>query len=161
MCTQIFWTLWWNNLLVSALIIRAAISLLRRRLFPYPTLEDLRRHREDVSLASDFGQQVSDRLSASSFGITETYRLFKLIGQTQRNILKGKAKEKFRKTNGSSSDVQADISSQQGTTILDDPEDSEETKDLKRIGLQLLNDIADLHERIRKYDALLSSWIPA
>ncbi|KAF8905572.1 hypothetical protein CPB84DRAFT_1844975 [Gymnopilus junonius] len=147
-CT-VFWILWWHNFLVSALVLRILVSLLKRRIFPYPTLSDLRRHREEVSLASDFGKQVADRLSASSFGITETWRLLKLIGQTQKSILKGKTKEKIHKTDAPATEAHSDVSDQQGTTVLDDPNDSEETKDLKRIGLQLLNEMADLHERIR------------
>jgi hypothetical protein len=39
----------------------------------------------------------------------------------------------------------------EGVTVLDSPTDSQEEQDLKRIGLQLMNAIADVHERVKKW----------
>ncbi|KDR84978.1 hypothetical protein GALMADRAFT_233502 [Galerina marginata CBS 339.88] len=143
----IFWTLWWYNFLAPALVSRILISLVKRRIFPYPTLDDLRRHREEISRADEFGQQVSARLSASSSGITEIWRLFKLLDQTRKAKLKARVKGKLNHAE----EQEADNTSQgqDAATVLDDSDDSEEARDVKRLGLKILQDIADIHERIR------------
>jgi hypothetical protein len=55
---------------------------------------------------------------------------------------KGKGRE-------SSDEFTSDTAKEQDATVFDDADDAE-TQDLKRIGLQLMEDIADIHERICK-----------
>ncbi|KAF4623750.1 hypothetical protein D9613_001796 [Agrocybe pediades] len=153
-----FWTLWWHNLLAPAFVLRVLYGLLRRRIFPYPTLEDLRRHRDEVSNADEFGKSVSARLSVSSSGITELWRLFKLFDNKRKN--KNKNKDKFAdkdkntgndslSENGLNTESKEPLHEYQETTILDTVDETEESRDMKRIGLRVVEDLADLHERVR------------
>ena len=57
---------------------------------------------------------------------------------------KGKERAKF------SDEFTSDADKEQDANILDDTDDGE-AQDLKRIGLRLMEEIADIHERIRKY----------
>lgn len=139
--------LWWQNLLVTALVLRILYSLLKRRIFPYPTLDDLRRHREEVFRADEFSQQVSERLSASSSAVTELWRLFKLYDLTNSKYkakARGKVKSLSTKVDRCNPGC---VHREEEPTVLDD---SEVTKDIKRVGLQILENVAEFHERARK-----------
>lgn len=149
---QIYWALWWQNLLAPFLALYILFSLLKRRIFPYPSLKDLLRHREEVSRADEFGERVSARLSASSTSVLEIWRLFRLFETTKRNIVKGKAREHTKdKSTTSIPEGRRSNDLVEDVTVLDDVNDSEEAQDLKRIGLEILEDIAELHERVRKF----------
>jgi hypothetical protein len=124
------------------------VGLVRRRLFPYPSLADLRQHRQEILHADAFGQQVSARLSASSSGVTEIWRLLQLLDRTWRSRTKVTIKEKG-KGKELSDELASDIAEEQDATVLDDADDGE-AQDLKRIGLQQMEEIADIHERICK-----------
>jgi len=127
------------------------VGLVKRRLFLYPSLADLRQHRQEIHHADAFGQQVSARLSASSSGAKEIWRLFKLLDRTWRSRTKvttkanGKGKERAKL----SDEFTPDTLKEQDATIPDDINDGE-AQDLKRTGLQLMEEIADIHERICK-----------
>lgn len=121
-------------------------------MFPYPTLEDLRRHRDEVSSADEFGERVSARLSASSSGVTEMWRLFKLFDNKRKNKANAKSKDKDNGNGNNSSPGHPDNTTEyQEPTVLDTLDETEENKDAKLLGLRILEDLADLHERIRKY----------
>lgn len=143
-----FWILWWYNLLAPAFVLRILVGLVRRRLFPYPSLADLRQHRQETLHADAFGQQVSARFSASSSGVKEFWRLFQLLDRAWKSRTKVMTKEKG-KGKESSDEFTSDTAKEQDATVLDDADDAE-TQDLKRIGLQLMEEIADTHERICK-----------
>lgn len=150
---QIYWALWWQNLLSPSLCLYILFALLKRRIFPYPSLEDLLRHREEVLRADEFGERVSAKLSASSSSVMEIWRLFRLFEKTKRNIVKGKPREttKDKSTTDEPEGRHSSDLVEDDVTVLDDIDDSEEAKDLKRIGLEILEDIAELHERVRKF----------
>ncbi|KAJ7630925.1 hypothetical protein FB45DRAFT_747715 [Roridomyces roridus] len=125
-CCSIFWMLWYYNLLLPSLFLRILYSLFRRKLLPYPTLAELRAHREEVDRADEFGREMSTRFSPSSpFGLTELWRLFKVFN-------KGK------------------VTKEDSSTVLDsaEPQNSQES-DFKRAILQALSEVADLHERVK------------
>lgn len=146
-----FWTLWWYNLLAPAFLLRVLVGLVMRRLFPYPSLADLRQHRQEILRADAFGKQVSARFSASSSGVKEIWRLLHLLGRTWRSRTKGTIKEKG-KGKELSDEITSAIAEEQDATVLDDPDDPDdgEAQDMKRISLQLIEEIADTHERICK-----------
>ncbi|PPQ80817.1 hypothetical protein CVT25_001942 [Psilocybe cyanescens] len=148
---SIYWALWWQNLLSPSLCLYILFALLKRRIFPYPSLEDLLRHREEVLRADEFGERVSAKLSASSSSVMEIWRLFRLFEKTKRNIVKGKPREttKDKSTTDEPEGRHSSDLVEDDVTVLDDIDDSEEAKDLKRIGLEILEDIAELHERVR------------
>lgn len=143
-----FWTFWWYNLLAPAFLLRMLVGLVKRRLFPYPSLADLRQHRQEILHADAFGKQVSARLSASSSGVKEIWRLFQLLGHAWKSRTKVTTKEKG-KGKELSDEFISDIATEQDATVLDDADD-EEAQDSKRVGLQLMEEIVDIHERIRK-----------
>ncbi|KAF8078635.1 hypothetical protein FPV67DRAFT_1465909 [Lyophyllum atratum] len=143
----IFWILWYHDLLLPCLLLRIFYSLVRRKIFPYPTLVELRNHRREISRAAEFGDQISDRLLASSsLGVKEMWRLFKVFNQTTKNKIKASAK---------ATDILSGVDDEgtptqpEEVTVLDDSRDSQETRDMKRLGLEVLDEIADLHERIK------------
>lgn len=146
--------MWYHNILLPCLCLRVFYSLIRRKVFPYPTLEELREHRSEVIRANEFGDQISARLSASSFGVKEMWRIFKVFNKTTKAKAKSSAKEKAREKGFSPPLDENDasiLSESEGATVLDDTEDSQDAKDFKRVGLHILSELADLHERIKKY----------
>ncbi|KIM48214.1 hypothetical protein M413DRAFT_22743 [Hebeloma cylindrosporum] len=143
---SMFWILWWYNLLAPAFLLRMLVCLVRRRLFPYPSLADLRQHRQEIIHADAFGQQVSARFSASSSGVKETWHLFKLLDRTWRSRAKASTKEKG-KGKELSDEIPSDTAQEQGPAVHGDADDGD-AQDLKRISLQVMEDIADIHERI-------------
>jgi hypothetical protein len=136
--------------LFPALVGRILFSLVRRKIWPYPSLEELRNHRQEINEADKFGEMMTAKMSSSSV-ITEMWRLFRLADQTMSITRKrrGKVKETMH----------VDESGSQSATREDKfvMETSREERDIKRYGLFLLDETVDLHERIRKY--VLVYWL--
>ncbi|KAI5835560.1 hypothetical protein K523DRAFT_368238 [Schizophyllum commune Tattone D] len=168
----LFWFLWLQDLLLPALILRILYALVRRRIFPYPTLEELRERRQEVQRADIFSAEVSKSLTASSrSGVKEVWRLFRVYNKTRKELLKskspsghsGEGKEhghgksrsvtdllgevSGRTSGGAAAEVveQADLADANEMVADETPEE----QDLKRLGLHILSDIADLHERVK------------
>ena len=57
--SQLFWVLWWYNMLVPALLTRTLYEVLRRRIFKYPTVSELRSR----LLAAGRADAVADALT--------------------------------------------------------------------------------------------------
>lgn len=145
---QLYWTFWWYNLLAPALIGRLLFALLQRRLFSYPSLEELRRHRTEVKNADEFGAQVVKRLSAtSSNNMTEVWRLMRMLDHTRKYRLK-KLKEKAKEVKDRIASTEGQ--SEEDLTVLEDPDEAKEVQDLKQLGLFVLDEIVDVHERVQK-----------
>ncbi|KAF8445929.1 hypothetical protein L210DRAFT_962985 [Boletus edulis BED1] len=123
-----FWFLWFHDLLLPALVFRIVFGLFRRRLLNYPTLQELQERRQETAQALKFWEAVQQRISATTLGPIELWHLFKLYKS-----------EKESKTEPGSKDAI--------TTIRPVEIDEEET--LKRDMLYALNELADLHERIK------------
>ncbi|KAG0708846.1 hypothetical protein DFH29DRAFT_1035823 [Suillus ampliporus] len=143
-----FWVLWLHDLLLPALMFRILWEMLRRRIFPYPTLESLQMQRKDSARAREFGDDIQERLSATSIGPKEIYQLFKSYRSTAKSKIKSVAKDTGALHTSPSGDG-CNADEDEATTVLDD--DSQEEQDIKRELLHLLNTIADVHERIKKY----------
>ncbi|KAF9526494.1 hypothetical protein CPB83DRAFT_896154 [Crepidotus variabilis] len=141
-CT-IFWALWWHSLLLPALVGRIIFCLLQRKIFLYPSLDELHRHRKEVKDADEFGAQVVDRLSATSSNITEMWRLIRMVDRSRKSKLK-KLKEKAKEMKDRASSDGKDEA-----TVLEESDDPEEVKDVKAVGLFALDEIADFHERVQ------------
>lgn len=139
-----FWILWWHNLLLPALFLRLIYALLRRRFLPYPSLKELQAHRAQLARATEFGKQLHNRLSATStLGVKDAWRLFKLLNKDKKRKVKETA-EYIGCDNPTASPADADTS-----TVVDDQTESKEERDLKRLLLTIMNEIADLHERFK------------
>ncbi|KAK0233102.1 hypothetical protein IW262DRAFT_1260036 [Armillaria fumosa] len=151
----IFWILWYHNLLCPAFFLHIFYALIRRRIFPYPTIDELRERHHEVDRANKLGDAVSSRLSASSsFGVRDMWRLFRIVNKPLNKPWKSKAK-KFAAQHGSQSppesiDYSATIDAiNDEPTVLDDEMESQEERDIKRLGLHILNAVADFHERMK------------
>ncbi|KAF9453830.1 hypothetical protein P691DRAFT_693994 [Macrolepiota fuliginosa MF-IS2] len=137
-----FWFLWWYDLLPAAFVFNLLLVLLNRRLLPYPTISELKRHREEVHDADKVGEQLSRRLAITSFETRDVWRLAKRIAFLSRDDGNGKRSAHPVPHDDPSGE---DPSEQ---TVLEDTSDPEEVQEMKRLGLFLMNEIADLHERI-------------
>lgn len=99
--------------------------------------------------ANEFGEQISARLSAPSTGVTEIIHLFKLFKERPWKTAKQKVKDM---TSAEPTEETGDVPlKEQNMTVPEDAVDKEEAADIKRIVIYALNEIADLHERVRKY----------
>ncbi|KAJ6519806.1 hypothetical protein C8R45DRAFT_952783 [Mycena sanguinolenta] len=147
----VFWSLWYQNLLLPCLFLRILYALARRRLLSYPTLAELRAHREEIDRAAEFGQELSTRFSASSvLGVKELWRIFKVFNKPKRAKVKKVAREKTRAHPPQDPQSDDHLSEQEINTVLDseDVENAQEN-DVKRAVLQALAEIADFHERVK------------
>lgn len=135
-------------------MLRILYSFVRRRIFPYPSLSDLRSHREAVGRADYFSEQMTARMSAKGSNLTEVWRLLRLVDL--KMLGKKKAIKKHIKTGSltdSSKDSDRDsiVSQEQDATVLDTGlDDEEEMKDMKQDLLLFMDEVANLHERVRK-----------
>ena len=135
--------------------------LLRRRLHPYPSLEELRAHRNRIDRSNTFGSMLATRLSVSpSLGVKDMWDLFRDYRHT-RKLKKAKGgqknnSEEDNKANASDSASIHSIATEQpdANHEVQDLTANVEEEDLKRLGLYLLSEAADLLERIKKYVAL-------
>jgi GRAM domain-containing protein 4 len=134
---------------LPALIFGIFVMLMKNHLFPYPSLDTLRRRRTEYKRADELGERIQERLSGENvFGVRDAWKLFRMLNSNP--------KSKTHKNRSASHSV-ADLSkivaspSEQEETILDDPQGhSQEEEDLKLVGLELMIGIADLHERVKK-----------
>ena len=159
---QSFWVLWWYDLLLPSLFLRIFYALIRRKILPYPTVQELRKRRREVARANVFGDAVQARLTPSSpFGLQELWRIFKVFNkpkaQKVKKVVKDKGKDKEDKGLKPNGNVERDGKSEpvgqatrEAATVLDDSTDANQDTDVKRIILQALGNTADLHERIKK-----------
>ncbi|KIM85186.1 hypothetical protein PILCRDRAFT_5540 [Piloderma croceum F 1598] len=161
----LFWVLWWHNLLLPSLFFRVFYAIIRRRIFPYPTLQELRQRRKEVARANVFGDAVRARLTPSSpFGIQELWRIFKVFNKPKvdkaKNVMKDKGKNREGVDNArgvmpdgnggqNPNSELGGLPAEETATVLDNSKDIKRDKDAKRAILQTVGDIADLHERIK------------
>ena len=141
---QLFWVLWYHNLLLPALVLRILYALIVNRIFPYPTLSDLRIHRQEVKRADKFGKEVQARLSASSvLKVKEVWRMLMMYNRAKK-VRIGTVRKNRQKSEASKQE------SHDEPTVLDDPRESDDEQNIKRAVLCAISDTADLHERIKK-----------
>jgi len=147
----VFWVVWWLDFLSIAFFFNLIFILLKHRFFPYPSQSQLREHREEISYADNFSEQLSHRLSSPSvFGPRDIWhfgRLFMFAPKDKKRIVKSKVYP----------DTQTHFNSREiGEPITLEDNDSDEIREMKRLGLFFMNETADFHERIKKYDFALS-----
>ncbi|THH03827.1 hypothetical protein EW145_g5973 [Phellinidium pouzarii] len=157
----------WKN--KNRIILDAVVS----KLLPYPTLAELRERRYAAARSEELGEQIQLRLGAtSSSGLMEAWRLFRIFSKPNRKVKqkqgkhedksrsknkdksededKDKDEEKEKTTTESASNVLKTPNNDDEATVLDNPNESKEERDFKRALLNTLNDIADVHERVKK-----------
>ncbi|ESK86647.1 hypothetical protein Moror_9708 [Moniliophthora roreri MCA 2997] len=162
----IYWFLWYHNLLLPSLVLRTLYCLVRRRIFPYPTIAELRERRAEIDRAEELGDEVSARLvSSSGFGVREMWRIFRVFTKSEKpkesmnkETAKGKGKDKKGKGIGKEKmhfDDQAPHSEQvEAESEYQQPEDHEVDVNVQDDAIVLDNPSDTLKERDLKRSAL-------
>ncbi|ELU39398.1 hypothetical protein AG1IA_06581 [Rhizoctonia solani AG-1 IA] len=155
-CT-IWWIFWYFNLLLPALFGKLLVSLMRRRVMPYPSLKSLRERRRLARGAEEIGDAVESQGAAASFFGTKgvpgmgqgggDMGMREMLKMT-RAIIKGKSKKGKEKVK----DAGSHAATQMGLTLEDEEEDGLqqqlEEEDWRTSALKMMEDIADFHERL-------------
>ncbi|KAL6309947.1 hypothetical protein BKA93DRAFT_722328 [Sparassis latifolia] len=152
MCCSAYWFLWYLNLLLPSLILRILYSLFRRKALPYPTLAELRRHWHEVELAKEFSVAVTVRLAAApTHDVQDVWNLFQLYVHTRKS--KKAAKSDVKASDSQPDDVGSVAEGVEVTpeehTGPDDTQVDPDEPDAKAIALNAINEISDLHERVK------------
>ncbi|KAI0825106.1 hypothetical protein BC628DRAFT_1419471 [Trametes gibbosa] len=173
----LYWVLWYHGMLLSALLLSVLYSLARRKLHPYPSLDELRAHRSRIERSHTFGAMLSARLTATpALGVQDMWHLFKDYKETRRLKKAAKSAEKqVGQQDADPGDDTASIHSVASEQPVDDHEaevkHERDEEDMKRLGLFLLGEVADLLERIKNiflwrnpsasifYGAILFGWL--
>ncbi|KAJ1302741.1 hypothetical protein OPQ81_003052 [Rhizoctonia solani] len=136
---------------------RILVSLLRRRVMPYPSLKALRERRRLARQANDIGDAMEGHGAATSFFGTRAVPgmgqgggdmgirdMFKLV----RVVTKGKSKKGKDKIKRAGSNAAAQV----GLSSGDDEEDALQRQlaedDWRTSTVKIMEDLADLHERL-------------
>ncbi|KZT02693.1 uncharacterized protein LAESUDRAFT_729938 [Laetiporus sulphureus 93-53] len=146
-----YWILWYSNLLLPALVLRILFALIRRKLLPYPNLEELRRHRRQVDDAEEFSANLISRFVQSPpHDAQDVYKIFRDFYRS-RKMKKASSLDAQRKAMESLDQdavaIEADVD-EEDTLHQSDPASSHES-DVKRSVLAALNEVADMHERTK------------
>jgi GRAM domain-containing protein 4 len=124
-------------------MLRILWSLVRRRIFPYPTLVELRQRRSEVAKAEEFGEGITARLTkTSNFGVRDAWKVVQNFRSlSDLNLSMGKQED-----SASSPDDSSPAIGMTEATLSETPSEQH----LLMLALMLLNAIADAHERVRK-----------
>jgi len=145
---QGYWVLWVNNLLLPSLIFYLLYVLLDRRMHPYPSLAQLREHRENIDKASDFGEELQAKLTGTTpiglFDAWKTLRVYK-----KRKVRK--VKEKVNQSDDTASMMSSETVVVDDTAAVNGPAEKSQEQDVKALGLEALCELVDGLERLKKY----------
>ncbi|THH01820.1 hypothetical protein EW026_g971 [Hermanssonia centrifuga] len=148
----VYWISWYNNLILPGLILRLLYSLMWYKLMPHPTLQDLRQHRQEQHRADDFSRRVVVRLgSAPGFAVKDLLDVVKDFRSSRKTAATSKNEGKDEDT------ATAPDQTFDGSAVNDEVEvehDAKLTQDeieISRVALNAINQIIDLHERVKKY----------
>ena len=136
-------------------MLRLLYHIVRWKLHPYPTLKQLQEHRGRIDRSQTFGTILSTRLAATpAIGIRDMWSLFGDYRHLQKLKKKGKQDSKGKNDLGAadSASLYEGIASHSTSDLTDDHSlrEAAEEADLKRLGLFLMNEAADLLERVKK-----------
>ena len=152
---QLFWVLWWYNMLIPALLTRTLYEVLRRRIFKYPTASELRSRLLAVGRANALADALTIQLDAhtsSGLGLrcdvlssltVICLQVLRDVWRVWRIVIKDK-QQRARAM------VQKDIDV---SPVQNEPRPKEEeTEDanFRRLALATIEEIADFHERLVK-----------
>lgn len=153
---QAYWFLWYHNFLLPALILRVLYSLIRRKLLPYPNLEELRQHREEVIRAREFSAAITSRLvTAPTYDVQDVWSLIKDLNN-KRKLRKAAKRENSDDSDSLAQDDHLSEEHAEGIKTSNDSTPPADDVDVKRTALKAVNDVADLHERVKKYVSVFS-----
>lgn len=149
-----YWFLWYHNLLIAGLALRGLYGLLRRKYLMYPSLEELRSSRRWQDQADAFSKSIIVRLAMAPAPSVMT-----VWNGIRRKMRKGEDAKDAKLAEEPSGIVAA--SAVPNIIVEDFTEDVDATglrtedvpladSDLAGPLLDVANQIADFHERIRK-----------
>lgn len=146
--SQGYWVLWVHNLLFPSFIFYLLYVLLRRRMYPYPSLAQLREHRGHIDRASEFGEEFQVRATAAApFGILDAWKALRVHNKQKVR----KAKEKMKQFDDTASVVGVEAAMSEGdVTAAEDSAEKVGEQDIKMLGLEALCELADGLERFKK-----------
>jgi GRAM domain-containing protein 4 len=150
---QGYWVLWVYNLLFPSFIFYLLYVLLRRRIYPYPSLSQLREHRGHIDKASEFGEELQGSLTAtSSFGLLDAWKALRVYNNNKNKVRK--ANEKMKQFEDTASVVSVEAATTDGDiTAAEDSAEKVHEQDIKALGLEALCELIDGLERLKKYAA--------
>ena len=127
-------------MLLPAFFLRILYSLFRRRIFPYPSYTELQEYHQRVDRAAEIGDDLSIRLTSTTFGIRDIWKLYKLHVKPAKRT---KEKDGPKTTTDN-------VNLNQGIPVSDEAEERKRSTDMKNEILHSLNLVADFHERVKK-----------
>lgn len=123
---------------------RICFSLVRRRIWPYPTTDELIERRHAEARASAVGDRIHAYLDSNvskGIGLKDTWAMFRIATRNKKSKAKSTVQTEIQK--------QKDVpSGGQETTTEEDF--AREDENMRRFGLALLEEVADMHERFAK-----------
>lgn len=141
---QGYWMLWANNLLLPSLIFYLLYVLLYRKMHPYPSLAQLREHRGHIDKASEFGEELQVRLTATTpLGLVDAWKTLRVYHKNKTH----KAKEKMKQSDDTTSvmGIESDVAA------ADESVENTQEQGAKTLGLEALSELVDGLERLKKY----------
>ncbi|EIW86737.1 hypothetical protein CONPUDRAFT_141148 [Coniophora puteana RWD-64-598 SS2] len=147
----LYWILWYYDYLLPALLCRIIFGLLRRRIFPYPTAKELESRRQDTARADELGNEIQRRLADSTVGVGDVWGLFRTYRRIKKKQAAFIAKSAANQTISDESQAVSGspLVGDENPTGLEESQSSKEDQDLKRDILHAMNEIADIHERVK------------
>ena len=142
-------------MLLPALLFRVLYCLVRRRVLPYPSAAELKARQIEVDEAKEIGDEFSARLasgSLSGFNAQDMWQLFKAVTKSSKLRAKKQEKVKAKRTEkGKGKETEGDDTvTTESTEPVPESPNAKDEKDLARSGLECMNAVADLHERVHK-----------
>ena len=115
---------------------------------PYPSLAQLREHRGNIDKASEFGEELQARLTATTpFGLFDVWKTLRVYNKNKVR----KAKEKMKPSDDTASVMSVETAITDNDTIhVDDSAEKSQEHDVKALGLQALCELVDGLERLKK-----------
>lgn len=168
---QVYWLMWWNNFLLPGLLFYVVYQLLKHRLLPYPTMEQLEQRRRAaieaerigeaiVSISSHSGPWKSSEgysgLGSLTLGISNATAAAQANADNMRvtdmvkmavGAGKGAVTGKFKKDK-SVVDPEAKMSVVEGDHALTGAQ-AQQAADWRRLMVLVIEELADLHERLK------------
>lgn len=146
---KLYWFLWYHDLLISGVIVRVTYSLIRRKYLPYPNLGELRQRRKEQDRADDITKQVINRLASTPADhVKDLWYTFREYRQSKKN---GGDKEPNPDVSASVPDIVVeDDSTRKSIDLLLEDDVFESDTNLYGPILEIANEVADIHERVRK-----------
>ncbi len=165
-CT-LYFILWWHNALLPCLLLGILFALFLRRFTPYPTMEELRNRRKRVAkletLSSVFDSIDLFMLATIHEGstLTDTWRTLRNASKLRKERIRQRADEEMISSlqEGEEEIMGKDVD-QLRKEALNHAKMEEKARrveeDWKRIYVVILEAVADLHERVKKYEFIIS-----